>query len=195
VTEKGPQTVNDVMGQGVEPRGERENLREFEALYEAELDYVWRSLRRLGIRNEDLEDLTHDVFAKAFHRFETYDASRPLRPWLFGIALRVASDFRQLSRHRHEFQTQIADPLDPIDQQVPADERLDDERNRVLLERALSGLTMERRAILVMHDVNGHSMPEIAEVIALPLNTLYSRLRLARADLQREFQRCKKERP
>jgi RNA polymerase sigma-70 factor (ECF subfamily) len=180
------------MGQGVEPRGATENLREFEALYEAELDYVWRSLRRLGIRNEDLEDLTHDVFTKAFHRYDTYDATRPIRPWLFGIALRVASDFRQLSRHRHEFQTPIAEP---IDEQLPADQRLEDERNRVLLERALSGLTMERRAILVMHDVNGHSMPEIAEVIPLPLNTLYSRLRLARADLQREFQRCKKERP
>jgi RNA polymerase sigma-70 factor (ECF subfamily) len=183
------------MGQGVEPRGQSENLREFEALYEAELDYVWRSLRRLGIRNEDLEDLTHDVFTKAFHRFDTYDATRPLRPWLFGIALRVASDFRQLSRHRHEFQTPSVDAPAPIDEQVPADQLLDDERNRAVLERALSGLTMERRAILVMHDVNGHSMPEIAEVIRLPLNTLYSRLRLARADLQREFHRCKKERP
>jgi RNA polymerase sigma-70 factor (ECF subfamily) len=192
MTEKGSHTVNEMMRPEVEPRGDRESLKEFEALYEAELDYVWRSLRRLGIRNEDLEDLTHDVFTKAFHRFDTFDASRPIRPWLFGIALRVASDFRQLSRHRRELQSTNADP---VDAQPPADQRLEDERNRALLERALSGLTLERRAILILHDVDGHSMPEIAEVFPLPLNTLYSRLRLARADLQREFQRCQKERP
>ena len=72
------------------------------AVYDEHFDYVWHTLRRLGVRAADLEDLAHDVFV-AFHRTRaTYDPSRPIRPWLFGIAFRVSSDHRRRARHRYE---------------------------------------------------------------------------------------------
>jgi RNA polymerase sigma-70 factor (ECF subfamily) len=54
------------------------------------------------------------------------------------------------------------------------------QQQRQLLARALAALDLDKRAVLVMHDVDGHPMPEIAEALSIPLNTAYSRLRLAR---------------
>ena len=152
---------------------------DFRSIYESEVSYVWVSLSRLGVRERDLEDLTHDVFAKFFQNYGAYDPSRPLRPWLFGICARIAWDDRELARNRLET------PKPPIDRPDPGadpEEEASAREDRALVLRALEELTMERRMLLVMHDLNGHSMPEIAKVLAHPLNTLYSRLRMARAD-------------
>jgi RNA polymerase sigma-70 factor (ECF subfamily) len=153
----------------------------FEQLYAAEAGYVLRSLRRLGVQERDLEDVAHDVLIAVFHRLGEFDAGRPLRPWLFGFAYRFASDYRRLARHRHEAAPGEHEPpaSDP-----PADQRLDVERKRRLVLAALDRLELDRRAVMVMHDIEGHSIPEIAEGLAIPLNTAYSRLRLARRDFE-----------
>src|SRR5690349_23546888 len=75
---------------------------EFPAVFREHLGYVWHALRRLGVRERDLEDVTHDVFLAVFRKLEQYDPARPLRPWLFGFAFRVASDYRERARHRWE---------------------------------------------------------------------------------------------
>jgi RNA polymerase sigma-70 factor (ECF subfamily) len=152
---------------------------DFRSLYESEVSYVWVSLSRLGVRERDLEDLTHDVFAKFFQNYDVYDQSRPLRPWLFGICARIAWDYRELARNRLETPKP---PLDRPDPRPGPEEEASGHEDRALVLRALEELSMERRMLLVMHDLNGHSMPEIAKVLSHPLNTLYSRLRMARAD-------------
>lgn len=152
---------------------------DFRSIYESEVNYVWVSLSRLGVPERDLEDLTHDVFAKLFQNYQVYDPSRPLRPWLFGIAARIAWDYRELARNRLET------PRPPVERPDPRsgpEEETAAREDRATVLRALEELTMDRRILLVMHDLNGHSMPEIAKVLLHPMNTLYSRLRLARAD-------------
>ncbi len=159
----------------------------FESVYRAEFAYVYRSLRRLGVRERELEDVAHDVFLAVYRRFGDYDATRPVRPWLFGFAYRIAADHRRLSRHRHEWSEDEGDEVAGTDK--PADERIADDQARRMLLRALDELPDERRAVLVMHDLEEHSMPEIAEALAIPLNTAYSRLRLARRDFESAVQR------
>jgi RNA polymerase sigma-70 factor (ECF subfamily) len=149
---------------------------DFRAVYEAELDYVWRTLRRLGVPERDLEDLTHDVFVAFYRGRAAYDPSRPLKPWLFGIAFRVSSDFRRRAQHRYE----IPSEHEATDHAPGAEEQYSAKQRRELVMRGLEALEPERRAVFVMHDLDGHSMPEIAQVLSVPLNTLYSRLRLAR---------------
>ena len=61
----------------------------FRAIYDREFDYVWHSLRRLGIPARDLPDVTHDVFVKLHRSLVNYDTTRPFRPWLFGVLFRV----------------------------------------------------------------------------------------------------------
>jgi RNA polymerase sigma-70 factor, ECF subfamily len=152
----------------------------FAAIYRDELPYVWKTLHRLGIPARDVEDLVHEVFLVVHRHLSRYDPARPLRPWLFGIAVRVVSTFRQASRNVREVPSEIGEQPDPA---PPSDERLAAAEARALLLEALDTLDLDRRAVFVMHDLDEVAMPEIAAALDIPLNTAYSRLRLARAHL------------
>lgn len=148
-------------------------------LYETEADYVWNALARLGIPERDCEDLAHDVFATAFRRLDSYDPRLPLQPWLFGICFKLANRFRRLVRHDREVRPEAIGGIDPS----PApDEAAATRQARQLVQRALQQLSEDWRAVFVMHELEEHVMPHIAEALEIPLNTAYSRLRLARAD-------------
>jgi RNA polymerase sigma-70 factor (ECF subfamily) len=156
---------------------------DFPTIYASEFAYVWKTLRRLGAPPKDIEDLIHDLFVVVHRRLPEYDATRPLRPWLFGIAVRVVSDYRRSFRNSREVLAPNSAMPDAIDQALRQDENLADSQVRTLLMRALDVLDFDRRAVLVMHDLDEVPMPEIASTLAIPLNTAYSRLRLARADV------------
>ena len=153
---------------------------EIGAIFDAHFDYVWNTLRRLGIRESDLEDLSHEVFIKVHGRLADYDATRPMRPWLFGFAYRVAADHRRLARHRLEV---LGAPVEAVDPVRPPDERIEADEDRALVDAALAELDFDRRAVLVLHDVEDVPVPAIAAELGIPVNTAYSRLRLARGDL------------
>jgi RNA polymerase sigma-70 factor (ECF subfamily) len=150
------------------------------AVFDEHFDYLWSTLRRLGVRDADREDLVHEVFLKVHMRLGDYDASRPFRPWLFGFAYRVAIDYHRLARHRVEVLGRLGDTPAA---NVPADEAIAESEEREFLLTALDTLDLERRAVLVMHDVDEVPTHEIARQLDIPLNTVYSRLRLARKQL------------
>jgi RNA polymerase sigma-70 factor (ECF subfamily) len=159
---------------------------EFPDIYRSEFPYVWKTLRRLGASTQDIEDLTHDLFVVVHRHLSDYDPERPLRPWLFGIALRVLADHRRAARHKREIFT---DEFDPIDGAPTVLDRMEGEEARDLLMRALDRLDMDRRAVFVLHELDELPAPEIARVLEIPLNTVYSRLRLARADVTEALRR------
>ena len=163
-------------------------------IYASEFAYVWKTLRRLGAPPKDIEDLTHDLFVVVQRRLPEYDPARPLRPWLFGIAVRVLSDYRQLFRNRREVLDPSGSTPDAIDHAPRQDENVAGGQARTLLVRALDLLEFDRRVVLVMHDLDEVSMPEIAAILDIPLNTAYSRLRLARADVLAAVQRLSEPR-
>jgi RNA polymerase sigma-70 factor (ECF subfamily) len=150
---------------------------DFKQLFQSQLIYVWNSLRRLGIPSRDLEDLTHDVFLQVHRQLDRYDPTRPIRPWLFGFAFPIASDYRRLARHRLEVLGPSAESADPRPVVV---DRLVDEEALSIGYAALDALDIDRRAVFVLHELDGCSMPEVASSLMIPLNTAYSRLRLAR---------------
>lgn len=156
---------------------------DFPTLYRSEFAYVWKTLRRLGAPVRDLEDLTHDLFVVVHRHLGEYDPRRPLRPWLFGIAVRVVSDYRRTFRNSRELLEPDPAASEAIDGAPGQEDRLAEAQARALLMRALDGLELDRRAVLVMHDLDGVAVPEISAALGIPLNTAYSRLRLARADL------------
>jgi RNA polymerase sigma-70 factor (ECF subfamily) len=176
-----------VLGKGAHISVEPPPL-DFAALYETELTHVWHTLRRSGVHARDLEDVCHDVFVAFYRGRERFDPERPIRPWLSGIAFRVASDYRRRAQHRREL------PGEPPVLPAPgpgADERLEMRQEQDLVLAALAALDEGRRAVLVMHDLDEQAMPEIAAALELPLNTAYSRLRLARADFAAAVKRLR----
>ena len=142
-------------------------------------DYVWNTLRRLGVPLADIEDLTHDTFVAVFRHWHAYDPERPLRPWLFGFALRVASDHRRLARHRVEVSRE---PPDTPDEMPSAVEQLLRKEREALAQAALQAVELSRRAVFILYELDGSTLPEIATALAIPLGTASSRLRLARED-------------
>jgi RNA polymerase sigma-70 factor (ECF subfamily) len=152
----------------------------FAAAYDAEFEVVWLYLRRLGVPEADVEDAVHDVFVVAHRRYGTYDPSRPLRAWLLGIAFRVAAQWRR--RHRLEVTVADPEPERGDDARAP-DEMVAAQQARSRLQAVLAQLDIDQRAVVVMHDLNGISAPEIATALDVPVNTVYSRLRLGRAKI------------
>lgn len=164
---------------------------EFRAIYQAQFGYVFNSLRRLGVPTRDLEDLAHDTFVTAWRRRDTFEAGRAVRPWLFGIAFRLASDFRKMARHRHE----VGDDGQDVSSEAPSpDETIDSAKGRQLVLEALESLDLDRRAVFILHEIDGQPIPEVALALGTPLNTAYSRLRLGRKDFAEAIQRLQARR-
>jgi RNA polymerase sigma-70 factor (ECF subfamily) len=186
MTERTPSSQLQVVGPAAQVADTTE-APDFKTIYEAHFSYVWHSLRRIGVRDADLEDLCHDVFVAFYRGLDTYDPARPIKPWLFGICFRVASDHRRRARHRFE----VHETREAPSNAPGADDRVAEHQARCLVERALGELHPDKRAVFILHEIDGHSMPEIAAVIPAPLNTLYSRLRLARAEFANAIRRLR----
>jgi RNA polymerase sigma-70 factor (ECF subfamily) len=164
----------------------------FRELYRAELGYVWRTLRRLGVPGADVEDLAHDVFVIVHRKLDQYDPTRPLRPWLFGIAFRVAAGHRRL--HRTAREVPMAEPEAEAEVSAEGEARVEAAERRALVLAALAEIDLDQRAVLVLHDIDGCPVPEIAQALDVKLNTVYSRLRLAREKFAAAVSRLRAER-
>jgi len=166
---------------------DRERALAFRQVYDAHVAFVWRNLRRLGVMERDVEDKCQEVFVVAHRRWHEFeDRGHGPRAWLFQIVLRVASDARR-HRRRH--------PVDPDGGLAQDREAVEPEQATAmarrealdLLDRALSTIDVGRRAVLVLHEIEQMTAPEIARTLEIPLNTVYSRLRVARTELDQQL--------
>jgi RNA polymerase sigma-70 factor, ECF subfamily len=161
----------------------------FRALYEAHVDFVWRNLRRLGVDASDVEDRTQEVFVVAHRRFDGFeDRGHGPRAWLFQIVLRVASDARR-HRRRHPEDPDGGDATARASVEAPQADAVARREALSRLDAALETIDVGRRAVLVLHEIEEMTAPEIAQVLGIPLNTVYSRLRVARAELEQALAR------
>ncbi|MEZ4232945.1 MAG: RNA polymerase sigma factor [Polyangiaceae bacterium] len=142
-------------------------------------DYIRRSLRRLGVPGADLEDAVQETLIAVHRRRDSYDDSRPLKPWLFGFALRVAANQRRKTRLDHAVSDELAS-----EDASPEHQALLGQARRIVGE-VLDHMPRERREVFSLYVLQGLSAPEIARLISAPTNTVYSRLRTARAEFAR----------
>ena len=158
------------------------------AAFQKELDYVYRTLRRLGTSPSEVEDLAQEVFLVLCRCWSEYDQKRPLRPFLFGISFRIAAAYER--KRSREVPFGIVDVGDSC---PGPDEALDSKQARSLVLAALDRIPLARRAVLVMHDIDGVPMREVASALKVPLFTVYSRRRKARRELESFIRRLLKE--
>jgi RNA polymerase sigma-70 factor, ECF subfamily len=152
---------------------------EFEALYHEHFEFVWRTLRRFGVASAALDDATQDVFVVVHRRFGAWEQRASIRAWLFGVSKRVAAKHRRgLERHARKVAA-LPEPSAP----AQLDDRVADRERLERIAEAIATLTPERREVYVLAELEGLSAPEIADALGCKLNTVYSRLRRARADL------------
>ncbi len=160
----------------------------FEDVYREHFAYVWRSLERLGVERRALEDVAQDVFVVAYRRLPAYDRALPFRPWLFGIAFNVVRERRRRLRRKPRPAV--------LDHEVR-----DDDRAFATVEAArtlhgmLARLSAEKRAVIILCDLDGQSAVDAAAALGLSVEAVYSRLRRARAELSRMAARDDDEEP
>jgi len=164
---------------------------DFRETYEAYFARVWRTLRRLGVREGDLSDAAQEVFVIVHRRFDDFDASRPMGPWLAGIAHRVAAAERRRARHKRERLTEahvLADRADP--RPDPEAAAATAQRRRRVYD-ALDALDDDHRVVFVLHEMEGLPCPQIAKTLGVNVNTVYSRLRSAQLRFRAAIRRLR----
>jgi RNA polymerase sigma-70 factor (ECF subfamily) len=167
----------DAPVEAASPQASTPTLRE---LFDAHAAYVWNTFRHLGAPAADLEDLTQDLFLEVRRHVADYDLARPIRPWLFGFAFRLAAQHRRRTARRRESHHEGWDEI--ADCGVPQDEALARAQDRRLVLEALDAIEFDRRAVFVLYEIDGEKMSDVAAALGIPVNTAYSRLRVGREE-------------
>ena len=150
----------------------------FQELYAEHFNFVWRTLRRLGVPPADLPDAAQDVFLVVHRRLPDFEPRARVTTWLFPICLHAARDRRRRAHVQREVHREGYELVDPAP--LPGNE-LERQDDLCLFEAALADMNLDQRAVFVLFELEELRGEDIAALLALPLGTVYSRLRLARA--------------
>lgn len=168
-----------------EPRTEPQRVEAFVRHYYA---FTWRVLRRYGLAPADADDAAQKVFLIAVDRLADIQAGSE-RAFLFRTARHVASKAHRSLQRRPDVPGHAIDADEATDELPTPDDLLDRRRARDLLDRILEELSEDFRAVLVLFEIEGMPAPEIAEALDIPVGTVASRLRRARAEVERRAAR------
>jgi RNA polymerase sigma-70 factor (ECF subfamily) len=164
----------------MERRGPHPSVEWFQDLYERHFDFVWRTLRHLGVREADLPDACQDAFLIVYRRYPSFEARGKVSTWMFQICFNLARDRRRRAHGRNEVQNELAVDAAP---DAALDPHAQTEQNDKLtqLQAVLDGMEVGQRAAFIAFELEGMTGPEAAAAMDVPLGTAYSRQRLARA--------------
>lgn len=154
----------------------------FDALVRPHVDDLYRTAFRYTRRREDAEDLVQDLLTKLYQRTSELEAVQELRPWLTRALYNAFIDFTR-KRQRTPQGTQDAEEAELAGPESPHNDVLRYEQRR-RLQAAIRQLSPEHRAVVTLHLVEGHSLPELSELLSVRIGTLKSRLHRAKAQLR-----------
>ncbi len=160
----------------------------FGDVYAEHAAFVWRSMRRLGVRPGDVEDTCQEVFLVVHAKLGEFRGGS-IRAWLFAIATRVASDYRKRAFVRRELTGEELPELSAPEAQTAAIERA---QAVSLLESILASLDDDKRSVFMLFELEQMPMQEVAAAVGCPLQTAYTRLHAARAQVAAAIERFQK---
>jgi RNA polymerase sigma-70 factor (ECF subfamily) len=179
-----PHELRVVAGSSVPPL-------EFRSVFTEHYAFCWRMLAHFGVPHASLDDAAQEVFAVVHRRLAEYDGRTSVRSWLWGIARRVASG-HQRTEHRARRRLEVVAAPEP---DATPDEELARAETIALVDRCLDALDQKHRDVFVLAEIEGCTAPEIANMLDVELNTVYSRLRNARAKFHRALERARTREP
>lgn len=147
---------------------------DFRRIFDEHHAFVWRSLVHLGVMEASADDAAQEVFLVVHRRLATYDAAQPFRAWLWGIARHVASNHRRSAARNARRVDALAS------ERVPERAAPDRAHELAFVRDIVLEMDEPLRDVLVLSDVEGLTAVEIAAALDANVNTIYSRLRIAR---------------
>lgn len=157
-----------------------------EVIFATHFDFIWRSLRRFGLSEDRADDAAQQVFMIASRKLDAIKEGSE-RSFLFGTAMRVASDIRKSAPVRREIAH--ADVGMDLEGGARPDDLLEQRRARETLDKVLDEMDLDLRAVFVLFELEEMSTPEIASLLSIPHGTVASRLRRAREDFERSVRK------
>jgi len=167
-------------------------LPSFEAIYEEHFDLVFRNIRRLGVPEAMIDDGVQEVFLVIHRRLSSFEGRSSIKTWVLSIVARVAKDCRRSVRRKspHLRGEGPVEPDTTADEARPDPHASAERKEGVrLLHKLLDMLDDEKRAVLVLAELEQQSTREIAEVLGENVNTIQARLRVARQEFDQAAQR------
>ena len=161
----------------------------FADVYGEHAPFVWRTMRRLGVRPGDVEDTCQEVFLVVHAKLSEFRGGS-MRAWLFAIATRVASDYRKRAFVRREATGDSVPEVYVAEVQTAAIEHTE---ALALLDSIIDGLDDDKRAVFMLFELEQMPMQEVAAAVGCPLQTAYTRLHAARDQVNAAIERWKKK--
>lgn len=150
---------------------------ELDVLYRSHAGFVWRCVQRLGVPVDAADDAVQEVFLVARRRLGEYDpAIASPRGWLFGIARGISANLRRTAARAVRKLVVVEAPPGP---ETP-EHSLERRQAAARVAEFLDALDPRQREVFELVDIEGLRGPEVAQLLAIDLATVYSRLRLAR---------------
>ena len=165
---------------------------DFDAVYEAHLDFVWRTVRRMGVRPADTDDVVQEVFFVVHRRLAEFEGRAQLKTWVFKILVHVVRHYWRT--HQRKPGDHAADDLAEL-QTLAADHeesptaRLERVEALRVLDGLLARLDEDKREVFVLAEIEKMTAAEIAEIVEANVNTVSSRLRAARQEFEKALLR------
>jgi len=158
---------------------------EFREVYKHYFSFVWSCTRRMGVDPSDVDDVVQEIFIVIHGKVATLEQPESLRSWIYGIVRRTASTYHRAKRAKlasvaafsSEPEMQYPHPLSPLELAEQSDQVR-------LLWSLLAKLDPPKREAFVLAEFDDMTVPEIASAIDVPLNTVYSRLRTAKLEIE-----------
>lgn len=157
----------------------------FEELFQQHFAFVWRCLRGHGVQPADVDDLAQEVFMVVYRRLDDMELERDARPWLYGILKFVLNNHRRGNRRtRARHRAFEHEPIHVPEEGATPASVLQARQAAEQVSAILHQLEPTRREVLMLVELEELPVPEVARALGIPLNTAYSRLRLARNDFK-----------
>jgi len=158
----------------------------FDEVYTTNVAFVWRTLRTFGVTDSQIEDAVQDVFVVVHRRLPEWEGRAALTTWLFAIARRVASAHRRRGG-TDRTETLLEEPAGGADTFA----ELSRAQAVATVMAILDQMDDDKRTVFALVELEQLSVPEVARMLDLKLNTAYSRLRLARQAFELAVQALK----
>jgi len=160
----------------------------FKEIHREYLNFVWSAARRFGVEPSAMEDVVQEVFMVIHARLHTVEKPESLRSWIYSVVRRIAANHRRIRRANAArpgepgFQEALSREPTPLERT----ERTDAAR---LLLTLLETIDERKREMFALVEIDELSVPEAAEILNIPVNTAYSRLRSARQEFEQALAR------
>lgn len=162
----------------------------FDALVAEYRAPVYGYLVRCGIAEGDRDDLFQDIFVKVHRAASSYEAGRPLHPWLFTIVCNTVRTYlRRLKVRRLVFRQGDDETPEVADDRADGERRSAARQRVAQLEDELQGLSDAQRQVILLAGVEKLPLNDVAAMLRMPVNTVKTHLRRARLALAKGLAR------